>query len=85
VDLVGTLVSSSDLRQLRDQLPESEDDGNWRKLFEVIDAGGWGDAHEEQTSGEPRPDDETGGEGSSPDSQKGSLNRDRSDSEAGPL
>jgi uncharacterized protein (DUF2267 family) len=41
MELVSTLVPASDLRQLRDQLPESEDDENWRKLFEVIDAGGW--------------------------------------------
>ena len=41
VDLVGTLVPQSDFRQLRDELPESEDDENWRKLFEVVDAGGW--------------------------------------------
>ncbi len=41
VDLVHTLVPESDFRQLRDQLPESEDDENWRKLFEVVDAGGW--------------------------------------------
>jgi uncharacterized protein (DUF2267 family) len=41
MDLVATLVPPSDLRQLRDQLPESEDDENWRKLFGVIDDGGW--------------------------------------------
>ncbi len=41
VDLVGTLVPPSDLQQLRDQLPEGEDDENWRKLFAVIDDGGW--------------------------------------------
>lgn len=41
MDLVSTLVPPSDLQQLRDQLPESEDDENWRKLFAVIDAGGW--------------------------------------------
>jgi hypothetical protein len=41
MDLVGTLVPPSDLQQLRDQLPESEDDENWRKLFTVIDDGGW--------------------------------------------
>lgn len=38
MDLVGSLVPPSDLRQLRDQLPESEDDENWRKLFAVVDA-----------------------------------------------
>jgi uncharacterized protein (DUF2267 family) len=41
VDLVSEQVPASDLRQLRDQLPESEDRENWRKLFEVVDAGGW--------------------------------------------
>ncbi len=41
MDLVGSLVPESDLRQLRDALPESEDDENWGKLFGVIDAGGW--------------------------------------------
>jgi uncharacterized protein (DUF2267 family) len=51
VDLVGTLVPESDLRQLRDQLPESEDDENWRKLFEIIDAGGWEGTREPQSSG----------------------------------
>lgn len=47
VDLVSTLVPPSDFQQLRDQLPESESDENWRKLFEVVDAGGW----EERTDG----------------------------------
>ncbi|MFP8958468.1 DUF2267 domain-containing protein [Natrialbaceae archaeon A-CW3] len=56
IDLVETLVPPSDFRQLRDQLPESEDDENWRKLFEVVDAGGWGDAEEAQTGGGPQPD-----------------------------
>ena len=41
VDLVRTVVPESDFAQLRDALPESEDDENWRKLFEVVDAGGW--------------------------------------------
>jgi uncharacterized protein (DUF2267 family) len=54
VDLVRTLVPPSDFQQLRDQLPESEDDENWRKLFEVVDAGGWGDAQEAQTGGGPQ-------------------------------
>jgi uncharacterized protein (DUF2267 family) len=47
VDLVATLVPPSDVQQLRDQLPESEDDENWGKLFELVDAGGW-----EETRGE---------------------------------
>jgi len=41
VDLASELVPESDFQQLRDQLPESEDDENWRKLFELVDAGGW--------------------------------------------
>lgn len=59
MDFVGTLVPSSDLQQLRDQLPEDEDDENWQKLFNVIDAGGWGDAQEAQTGGGPQPSDES--------------------------
>jgi uncharacterized protein (DUF2267 family) len=46
VDLVSTLVPPSDLQQLRDQLPEGEDDENWQKLFAVVDDGGW-EAHGE--------------------------------------
>lgn len=38
--LVGSLVPPSDLRQLRDALPESEDDEDWGQLFELVDAGG---------------------------------------------
>ena len=56
VDLVASQVPPSDFRQLRDSLPESEDDENWRKLFEVVDAGGWGDAEEAQTGGGPQPE-----------------------------
>lgn len=56
VDLVASQVPESDFRQLRDSLPESEDDENWRKLFEVVDAGGWGDAQEAQTGGGPQPE-----------------------------
>lgn len=41
VDLVATVVPPSDLQDLRGQLPESEDDENWGKLFAVLDAGGW--------------------------------------------
>lgn len=41
MDLVADVVPASDLQQLRDQLPESEDDENWGKLFGVIDSGGW--------------------------------------------
>jgi len=46
VDLVHTQVPGSDFQQLRDQLPESEDDENWGKLFELVDAGGWDDTRE---------------------------------------
>lgn len=41
VDLVHDLVPDSDFQELRDSLPESVDDGNWRNLFELVDAGGW--------------------------------------------
>ncbi|AGN00915.1 hypothetical protein L593_04830 [Salinarchaeum sp. Harcht-Bsk1] len=41
VDLVRECVPESDFQQLRDQLPEDEDRGNWGKLFEVVDSGGW--------------------------------------------
>jgi len=41
VDLIAEQVPPSDFRQLRDQLPESEDDENWRKLFGVVDSGGY--------------------------------------------
>lgn len=56
VDLVSDLIPRSDLRGLREMLPESEGNGNWRKLFEVVDAGGWGDAQEAQTGGGPQPE-----------------------------
>jgi uncharacterized protein (DUF2267 family) len=46
VDLVETLVPESDFQQLRDGLPESGDEENWHKLFEVVDQGGWSE-HEE--------------------------------------
>ncbi|MFP4632654.1 MAG: DUF2267 domain-containing protein [Halobacteriales archaeon] len=54
VDLVHDAVPESDFRQLRDMLPESADDENWRKLFELVDAGGWSEAHEAQTGGGPQ-------------------------------
>lgn len=56
IDLVHSVVPPSDFRQLRDGLPESEDDENWRKLFAVIDAGGWGEGQEAQTGGGPQPE-----------------------------
>ncbi|SER87414.1 DUF2267 domain-containing protein [Natrinema salaciae] len=58
IDLVHTQVPPSDFRQLRDQLPEDRRDENWGKLFEVVDAGGWGDAEEAQTGGGPQPESE---------------------------
>ncbi|WP_137290678.1 DUF2267 domain-containing protein [Natronorubrum halophilum] len=58
VDLVRTQVPPSDFQQLRDQLPEDRRDENWEKLFEVVDAGGWGDAEEAQTGGGPQPESE---------------------------
>ena len=41
IDLVASIVPPSDLADLRGMLPESEDRENWRKLFVVVDAGGW--------------------------------------------
>jgi len=55
VDFVETQVPASDFRQLRDQLPADE---NWGKLFEVVDAGGWGDAEEAQAGGGPQSGDD---------------------------
>jgi uncharacterized protein (DUF2267 family) len=53
IDLVHAIVPPSDFQQFRDQLPESEDDENWRKLFEVVDAGGWsGDDRTSASDGE---------------------------------
>jgi uncharacterized protein (DUF2267 family) len=49
IDLVHALVPQSDFQQLRDQLPESEDDENWRQLFEVVDGGGWAESHGART------------------------------------
>jgi uncharacterized protein (DUF2267 family) len=47
VDLLHSEVPASDFEQLRNQLPEGEDEENWGKLFGVVDAGGW-----EETRGE---------------------------------
>jgi uncharacterized protein (DUF2267 family) len=41
VDLVASTVPESDFQQLRDQLPEADDDENWGKLFGLVDDGGW--------------------------------------------
>lgn len=64
VDLVETTVPQSDFQQLRNQLPESEADENWGKLFEVVDAGGWGEAQEAQTGGGPQSDEHPDNDGS---------------------
>jgi uncharacterized protein (DUF2267 family) len=47
VDFVESKVPGSDFQQLRDSLPEDEDDENWGKLFEVVDAGGWSETKEQ--------------------------------------
>ncbi|AZH25872.1 DUF2267 domain-containing protein [Haloplanus aerogenes] len=47
VDLMHSQVPASDFQQLRDQLPEDEDDENWGKLFQLVDAGGWDEARGE--------------------------------------
>ncbi|WP_225336324.1 DUF2267 domain-containing protein [Halomicrobium urmianum] len=49
VDLVHSLVPESDFQQLRDQLPESDDDEGWGNLFEIVDAGGWQESDAGQT------------------------------------
>lgn len=46
VDFIEAQVPESDFRELRDALPESEDEEDWRQLFEVVDAGGWGEREE---------------------------------------
>jgi uncharacterized protein (DUF2267 family) len=46
VDLVREQVAPSDFQQLRDALPEAEDDENWRQLFDVVDGGGWSETRE---------------------------------------
>ncbi len=54
IDLVHEEVPESDFRQLREMLPEAEEDENWRKLFEIVDAGGWNEGMEAQTGGGPQ-------------------------------
>lgn len=49
LDLVESVVPASDFRQLRDELPETDE--NWGKLFEVVDAGGWTEHEERATDG----------------------------------
>jgi len=51
VDLIESIVPASDFQELRDQLPEGQDDENWGRLFEVVDSGGWGEAQEAQVGG----------------------------------
>ena len=51
VDLVHEEVPTSDFHQLRDMLPESEGKENWRKLFELVDAGGWSGSREGSEEG----------------------------------
>lgn len=41
MDLVSSATPENEIKQIRGQLPESEDDEDWGELFEVIDAGGW--------------------------------------------
>lgn len=53
VDLVSSVVPSSEVQEVRDQLPEDSTDGDWDNLFEIADAGGWDEAHEAQTGGGP--------------------------------
>lgn len=53
VDMVESEFPASDFRALRDMLPEDESAENWLKLFEIVDAGGWGNAQEAQTCGGP--------------------------------
>ncbi|MCJ0621221.1 DUF2267 domain-containing protein [Haloarcula hispanica] len=54
VDLMHTVVPAADFQDLRGQLPESADEENWRELFSIVDAGGWGEAEEAQTGGGPQ-------------------------------
>ncbi|RKS78487.1 uncharacterized protein (DUF2267 family) [Haloarcula quadrata] len=54
VDLTHAVVPAADFQDLRDQLPESEGAENWRELFRMVDAGGWGEAEEAQTGGGPQ-------------------------------
>ncbi|EMA26476.1 hypothetical protein C443_01982 [Haloarcula argentinensis DSM 12282] len=49
-----TVVPAADFQALHSQLPESEDEENWRELFSIVDAGGWGEAEEAQTGGGPQ-------------------------------
>ena len=46
VDLIEAQVPESDFRELRDALPESGAEEDWRQLFEIVDAGGWSERDE---------------------------------------
>ena len=54
VDLVAEQTAPAEIRQIREQLPESEDDEDWGKLFKVVDAGGWSEGQGRQTGGDPQ-------------------------------
>ncbi|ELZ81443.1 hypothetical protein C455_04601 [Haloferax larsenii JCM 13917] len=64
VDLVASIVPETEIRQVRNQLPEGDDGENWDQLFSLVDSGGWGDAQEAQTGGGPQPTDEGEGDAS---------------------
>ena len=46
MDLVHEQVPESDFRQLRDSLPEGDDEEGWGQLFEIVDGGGWTNGEE---------------------------------------
>ncbi len=52
VDLVASCVPESDVRELRAQLLEADE--NWDQLFELVDEGGWDELHEAPSSGGPQ-------------------------------
>lgn len=53
VDLVCTRPDT-DVRQLRECLPEAEDEEDWGDLFGIVDDGGWSEAREAAAGGDPR-------------------------------
>ena len=46
IDFIETQVPDSDFQELRNSLPESETEEDWRQLFELVDAGGWNERDE---------------------------------------
>jgi hypothetical protein len=50
---VHSLVPEPDFRQLRESLPETEDQERWSRLFEVVDARGWKETGGASTDGGP--------------------------------